>query len=283
MKLLRNMGIVFLSIILVNLIGLFVLSYQMKPLLVNGIIKETIMNTYLKKPIDTSNIENNENLKNVDKEALQEILKSKEVEELMNKYIDITMNSLTSDKELEDLNMEKDIFDYIKNNKEKLEKAIGENISNEMIEQVEEQMKSKELTKSYKEAIENEKRNMDPTFKKILNSFTFFTSKKFRLYCLIAIILNLLLIILLQFSLYKWMRVLGTSMIVSGSGLTIIGLVVSFVIKKLTTFNLNLIDLIISGCVLIIIGIIFIIIFKIISKLLSKKKVNNNVISEEII
>ena len=121
------------------------------------------------------------------------------------------------------------------------------------------------------------------TFKKILNSFTFFTSQKFRLYCLIAIILDLLLIILLQFSLYKWMRVFGTSMIVSGSGLTIIGLVVSFVIKKLTTFNLNLIDLIISGCVLIIIGIIFIIIFKIISKLLSKKKVNNNVISEEII
>ena len=97
MKFLKKIGIAFFSILLINFIGLFVLSMEMKPLLINGIVKEMIKNEYLSKSVRTQDSSSNqedviEQYEN--NEQLEELLNKKEIQELIDKYITLTMNSL---------------------------------------------------------------------------------------------------------------------------------------------------------------------------------------------
>ena len=287
MKILRKMGVVLFSILLVNLIGLFIFSKEIKPLLTNGIIKEVLLKEYLPKITNNTEIEPNKysNIleENKNNEALQEILKSPEVDGLINKYLDTLMNSITSDEKVEDLEIEEDIFNYLKNNKSTIEKVIKEEIPDEKMNELEEEIKKAELSKSFKEIIERERNNIDPNIKKIISIFSFFTSQKFRIYCIIGIIISLILISLLEFSLYKWLKVLGISFITTGICTIIMSLLIPFTINRLSTINLDLMNLTTIGIGLLIYGTLFVVIYKIIAKQVERKKLVKSDLSKETI
>ena len=73
MKFIKKILIGILVLILINLMSLLMLSFNIQKSLVNGIVKEVIKNNYL---VQDKNITNNE--------KINELLNSKETEELIN-------------------------------------------------------------------------------------------------------------------------------------------------------------------------------------------------------
>ena len=83
LKLLKS----FLFILLINLIILLSISYNVKQLLIDGIMIETITEKIIKQDYNTENYTISEEQINTitDDEKIREILKSKEIQELLNK------------------------------------------------------------------------------------------------------------------------------------------------------------------------------------------------------
>ncbi|MCI8460878.1 MAG: hypothetical protein HFE81_05725 [Bacilli bacterium] len=274
MKFIKNMLIGFLNILLINLIFVFVISLNLKSIITDGIIKETI-----KQQITTNEYQEEANKIVTDNEQINKILESKEVQDLIDKYLDVTINGVLDEKDISNIEIEKDMLDFLKENKEVLEKEVGIEITDEMISKTEEQLESRDLSKVFEQTINNTKNNLPEEAKVVLKGYNFLISLKFRIIILIAMIIDLLLIALIQKSFYSWLKSLGVSAIISGSSLLIMSLSVNVIVTKissLTDFNVN--SLITSGIVLIVSGIVITVIKKIIDKQITK---NNQVIEKE--
>ena len=152
-----------------------------------------------------------------------------------------------------------------------MEEAVGVEISDEVFEKTREQMKSKELTKVYQETVERERQKMDPTVKSVLKWFNYFNSSSFRFICIIGIIVSAIIVGFLCFSLSKWIKTIGTSLLFSGFGLLIISITVALFIKKIANFQLNTRRLSIIGIILMVVGILIVIGCKVMKKMEGKK------------
>ena len=236
MKWIKKVILVLLFLLLVSLLFLFSISINLKNVLVNGVIKETIKTQIIKKDYQEGNntkeiiTEENINAITTD-ERIKEILNSKEVEELIDKYLDITINSMVDEENLDEVNIEKDILDYLKDNKETISEIVGEEVTDEMIEEAIKENDSKELTHYYKETIKNTRNNLTTTEKAVLKGYKLLISKTFHILLLIGILIDLVLTAILQKSFYKWIKTLAKSFITSS--LMIIGS--SIIVKLIVT------------------------------------------------
>lgn len=268
MKFLKNTVIGILNFLLINLLMVLIISLNLKSIITDGIIKETI-----KQQITASTYQEALPKIKTDDERINQILESKEVQELLDKYLDATINGVIDEESINDIELEKDMLDYLRENKETLEKVIGVEITDEMIDKTEEQMESKELSKIFKQTISNTNKNLPEEAKVVLKGYNFLISTKFKIIVIILILVDLLLVALIQKSVYRWLKSLGISAIVSGIGILIMSIVVNLIVTKLTFLtSFNVSPLIISSIVLIVLGIFSIIVKIIIDKQITKKK-----------
>ena len=275
MSFFKKMLLGLLALILINLIGLEIISFNLKSILIDGVIKETIMVQLTSKDYNEPKykIPEEEINKITDNEQIRELLNSKEVQELLEKYLDQVVNDLTYEENIDDINLEQDMLEFLNNNKSTIEELVGKEITEDMIKDATDQLDTKDLSNSYKQTIINARSNMSDSEKMVLKGYSILISNKLRIIVFILIVLDLLLIALIQKSVYKWIKILGASLLISGIGSIIISFVVKIIVKSLASIDsFNMGNLLNSGIIISIVGILILIIYYLLNKTINKKK-----------
>ena len=241
---------------------LLLISFNLKRILVNGVIKETIKTT-----ITVSNFKEGNEIPKVvtDNEEVNKILESKEVEDLMNKYLDKIINNLSSDEEIDEYEIEKDVINFLKENRQEIEDITGKEITNEQIEKTKELYEDNHISHSVEKAIKEAKENMTTKEKTVLKGYSFIISTLFKVLMFILIVINLVLISVINKSYFMWINTLGNSMFMSGLLTTLIALITSLILRGSTgikTINTN--SLIIPSIIVGLIGLVISIVYRVV-------------------
>ncbi len=271
MKIIKQIFIGILNIILINLITIFVISLNIKTL-TDGIFKETFKHQILNSIAqDDSKLISPNNY-------LNKMIESEEVSELIDKYLDITINGMLDERAIDKIEIEKDMLDYLQQNKSILEKALGSNLTNDMFKQAEAYLESKELSNILKQNLSNTSKNINEETKIILKVYNLLISLKFKIIILISILVDLILISIIQKSFYNWLKSFGISSIISGISLTIMALTVNLIISSLSEIsNLHTNSILFSGFAVILLGSLSLIIKFLIDKNIKFKEKTNAV------
>ena len=268
---------VFLSFIIVLLMLFLTISFNLNKVIVDGVIKEIIITKISAKKVNNPNI--SEDVINTlplpdylkDSEDLNKLLEDERVQEIINKYIDITLDNLTSE-EIKNIDIESDIINYINENKELIKEITGKEVTNEMIEDTKKVIEESNLNETIEETIVSTKESISTEEKIVLKGYKEIISTKTRIITISLILLCLLLIALIDKSFYKWIKTGSICTIISG----ILVLLMGFILKMIVTRNLplpsfNVSYLYKSGLIQLIIGSIILIIYIILNKILVKK------------
>ena len=110
-------------------------------------------------------------------------------------------------------------------------------------------------------------------------TYTYIVSNNFRLILIGGIVLDLLLIALVQWSLYNWMSTFGKALSTSGLTLIILYFIMNKIIETLLaeqtiTLNIDTSKVLYMGIITIIVGILLIVIKHIIDNIIKNKKDN---------
>ena len=140
MKWYQKIYLGFLFFLLINLIVAFVVSCALKNMVIDGImveaITEKIMEQDFEKLVD-ENVEIHSSSHKVDDEQIRELLKSPEVQSLFNKYLEITIDSVTKEISLDEIEIERDVIKFLTEHRDELGKIVGQEITEEMINDAE--------------------------------------------------------------------------------------------------------------------------------------------------
>ena len=267
MKTLKSLLKGLLVLIMVNLIGILVLSLTIQKTLVNGIIKETIKTEVLKDSIK-------QELSVEDNAAVEELLDDPETQRLIEKYMDKTINVLAGNESIDTIEVKEDIINYLKENKETISKISGEELTDAKINELEKELEKEDIDQKLKQSMNNTKNEMPSIANDIIEVYSYFNSNEFRFILVISIVICIILIALLQKSFYKWIKTLAESVIVNGVLAIVVSLVVMFIVttvSPLKSFNMN--NLLIPGIIMTVSGIIVVIVYNI----LTKKKVDEEI------
>ena len=274
MKFIKKTLLGLLVLFLTGLIIIFTISVDLKKVIVNGVIMEVV-----KYQISTINYKEGNNEKETvldyttDNEQINEILRSKEVQDLVTKYLDLTIESINDDDSLNEIDIEKDMMQYIRDNKSVLEEKIGMEITEEMIQKTEEKMQEQEVSKNLKEAIKETRNNLTEKQKKTLKGYSLLTSLKIKIILILLMIIDCTFLFLLQKDDYKWVYVIANSIFSAGVGILLMSVISKIIISKMANIQiLKLSILITHGITEIVIGLIIMISYKIIRKIINKKK-----------
>ena len=251
-----------LTFIIILSITLLTISYSLKGILVNGVIKETVKYT-----ITISSFKERNDMPTVttDNEKVNKILQSKEVQELMNKYLNKIINNLSRDDEIDEFEIEKDIINYLKDNKKEIEKITGKEVTDDQIEKTIELYEDKHISHNIEQAIKDARNNMTTKEKTILKGYSFLISNIFRGILFGIIILNLILISIINKSVTILIEKFASSLLISGVFTTIIGIVSGIIVRRKTGFEtISTMDLIIPSIIIAVIGLAIVIVYRVI-------------------
>lgn len=287
MKIIKKIIRLILTFNLTILISLLILSLTIKDALINEILYEGFKSTITSKNYSDGNVQTLDDIITedgviTDNEFVNEILESPEIKDLVNRYLDKMINILADDNisvdELNEFDLEQDMINYIKENKEVLSEKTGIEITDEMIEKASKKIDERDTKKVVKQTIENTRRNLTPKEKNLIKLYLFLISLKLKIYVIIGIIINLVLIAILKSSLYKWLKNLSESMVLSGIGTIIIKLSLEHFLYNIIRTNktIKLTNINILSITVLISGIVIYIIYKIIDNRIGKEK-NNEV------
>lgn len=284
MKIIKNILVAFLSMILVGCIFLLAISFNLKKILINGVIKETFVEQIIPKSYNEERVViTEEQIREItDDPRIQEMLMSPEIQGLMEQYLDTTVNGLIDENNIDDIALEQDMLKFIKENRSVIEEKAGKEITDDMIEKAMEQVESKDMSRAYKQSIMNASRNMSSTEKEMLKGYRFLISPELRMIILVVIIIDLVLIMVVQASLYKWIATLAISLLISGVGTIAASIITKGVIRKKTNFdNFDMSSLTQTGIIIALSGLVILTVYIVILKLIKKKvKVGKHEISE---
>ena len=284
MKIIKNILVAFLSMILVGCIFLLAISFNLKKILINGVIKETFVEQIIPKSYNEERVViTEEQIKEItDDPRIQEMLMSPEIQGLMEQYLDTTVNGLIDENNIDDIALEQDMLKFIKENRSVIEEKAGKEITDDMIEKAMEQVESKDMSRAYKQSIMNASRNMSSTEKEMLKGYRFLISPELRMIILVVIIIDLVLIMVVQASLYKWIATLAVSLLISGVGTIAASIITKGIIRKKTNFdNFDMSSLTQTGIIIALSGLVILTVYIVILKLIKKKvKVGKHEISE---
>lgn len=284
MKIIKNILVAFLSMILVGCIFLLAISFNLKKILINGVIKETFVEQIIPKSYNEERVViTEEQIREItDDPRIQEMLMSPEIQGLMEQYLDTTVNGLIDENNIDDIALEQDMLKFIKENRSVIEEKAGKEITDDMIEKAMEQVESKDMSRAYKQSIMNASRNMSSTEKEMLKGYRFLISPELRMIILVVIIIDLVLIMVVQASLYKWIATLAVSLLISGVGTIAASIITKGVIRKKTNFdNFDMSSLTQTGIIIALSGLVILTVYIVILKLVKKKvKVGKHEISE---
>ena len=271
MKIIKKIILFVLTLILLDLSLALMINCTFKDIIVKDILIESLKSN---NENITSNIQNEELVKS-NNEILYEILQDKKVQDIANEYLEeiIDILSTEEDIELDTQDIQKEVIEYLKNNKEELSKKVGINITDEMINQAEKQMNDIDTKKSLEQQISNAKNNMPKEGKKLLKVYKFVVSEKLRIILIVSMIIDIILIILLKHSYYKWLKSTSIAIISSGLVALMSSLLIKLVIGHFTTVSIKVSTLQIAGLTTLVIGILLFIIYFIINNV-NKEKTN---------
>ena len=283
MKFINKFTLGILTLLLTAFIILFTISIDLKDVIVNGVIMEVV-----KSQISILNYkEGNKSEKNIyeyttDNEQVNEILKSKEVQDLVQKYVDLTIESMTNDESIDEIDLEQDMINYIKENKEVLEEKTGIEITDEMIEQTEEQIKEQDINHNIKEAIKETRKNLTETQRKTLKGYSFLISTKLKIMLMILMIIDVCIIFFIERKNGKWIYVIGNSIFSAGLGILIMTIIINIITSKMASVPIFKLSILYThGTVELVIGIMIMILYKLVIKnIFTKKGDKDNEISK---
>lgn len=264
MKIIKKIIIALLSILLIDLIIILVLNCTIKKLLVDELLIESFKQN---NPLISENVSNNSPFI-INNKVLEETLQDDEVKEILGKFIDDVISNISKE-EQENINieeLEKKVIEYTKEHKKELEEKTGVEITDEMINEASKLLNDGDVKKSFEQEINNYKNNITKEEKMALKFYNFITSKDLRTIIIILIIVNILLIALLQKSIYKWIKNLSRAMYISGLSIVILGLAIKYLISTLTLLVINPKEIFIIGISLIVFGLLINIVYRIMEK-----------------
>lgn len=276
MKIVKKILVALLCVILIGCIFFMAISLNLKKILINGVIKETIVESVIPKSYSESGekvVITEEQIKEItDDPRIQEILMSPEIQDLMEKYLDTTVNGLIDESNIDEIALEQDMMNFIKENRSVIEEKAGKEVTDEMIERAMEQVESKDMSRAYKQSIMNASRNMTTTEKEVLRGYRLLISPEFRIILLVIMVIDLVLIAVVQGSFYKWISSLGTSLLISGAGTIAASVITKKIVAQKTGFNnFDTSSLMQTGIIILVSGLIIVIVYNVISRLIKKK------------
>ena len=279
MKVLKKILLFILSFILFNLVGALFIIFSIKNIVQDKILNEAVKESVIPAITDTSELNTEQ------KSKMSEILNDDQVNEVINEFVEDVMNTMVDEDTTIDQSTIDKIFDYFVENKEKIESVTGQEINTEDIEKVRESEEYKSFGETLSKSIEETSDSLSNTEVKALKLYLFIISNEFK-YILIGLcILDLLLIMLVQWSLYKWIGTLGGAILGSGITILVFYVIINYIVDEYLAQNNIIIDVDTSLLFLLGIGsIVFGLLFKTISKIIdnlvnSKKKQNVEVLS----
>ena len=268
---------VFLSFIIVLLMLFLTISFNLNKVIVDGVIKEIIITKVIPKKVNNPNISEEvintlplpDYLKN--SEDINKLLEDQRVQEIINKYIDITLDNLTSE-EIKNIDIESDIINYINENKELIKEITGKEVTPEMIEDTKKVIEESNLNEAIEDTIESTKESISTEEKIVLKGYKEIISTKTRIIVIGLIALCLLLIAIIEKSFYKWIKTGSICTIISGILVLLMGFILKLIVTSilpLPSFNVSYLYK--SGLIQLIIGIVILIIYIVLNKVLVKK------------
>ena len=268
---------VFLSFVIVLLMLFLTISFNLNKVIVDGVIKEIIITKVIPKKVNNPNISEDiintlplpDYLKN--SEDINKLLEDQRVQEIINKYIDITLDNLTSE-EIKNIDIESDIINYINENKELIKEITGKEVTPEMIEDTKKVIEESNLNEAIEDTIESTKESISTEEKIVLKGYKEIISTKTRIIVIGLIALCLLLIAIIEKSFYKWIKTGSICTIISGVLVLLMGFILKLIVTSilpLPSFNVSYLYK--SGLIQLIIGIVILIIYIVLNKVLVKK------------
>lgn len=264
MKIIKKIIIALLNILLIDLIIILVLNCTIKKLLVDELLIESFKQN---NPLISENVSNNSPFI-INNKVLEKTLEDEEVKEMLSEFIDDVISNISKEKQ-ENINieeLEKKVIEYTKEHKKELEEKTGVEITDEMINEASKLLNDGDVKKSFEQEINNYKNNITKEEKMALKFYNFITSKDLRTIIIILIIVNILLIAILQKSIYKWIKNLSRAMYISGLSIVILGLAIKYLISTLTLLVINPKEIFIIGISLIVFGLLINIVYRIMEK-----------------
>ena len=169
----------------------------------------------------------------------------------------MTINGLLNEDDLDEVKIEEDIYNYIKENKQVIEQKTHFVITDDTIDKIREMNEAKQLSKNLILIINEKKQSITQTEKVVLKGYKTFISIEFQLIIVGIILLDLLLIGLINKSIKIVIKELGIATTTSGILTIIMCVVVKFIVTNnsvLKTFHMK--NLLISGAGVLVMGMI---------------------------
>lgn len=268
MKILKKIIFGLLNLILFSLVFMVVFSFSLK-----NFFSEAFLGSVVKEKLSSELVSDLD-----DDSKIKEVLESEEANKFIDDYINKTLDGVVDTSSLDGIDMGDDLLAFIRENKSRLEEEIGFSIPMDKIEELLQSDSYKELEDSYKETVKKVSDSVPESQKKLIKLYNFLLSVKFKVIVSILIIIILILMALLEKSLYKWLKYLGTTTILSGIFIGIMIVIAKLVVNYITKNGLYNVDfsfdhMIVCGVATFIIGIITCIIYKVIDNVNRKKEI----------
>ena len=265
MKILRKILVFILGFILYNLVCAFILTFALKDIvqteMIGGVVRENILPA----------ITESEDVSSEDKEKIQALLEDEGVNQVINDVVGDILTTFGDENATFDQKSIDKIFDYVIDNKEQLEKAIGKEIDTNEIEKFRDSDEYNQFTDELSKTLNETGSTLDSSSRTVIKTYNYIVSDNFKIALGIIILIDLLLIMLIQWSIYKWLSILGRALYTSGITVMIMYLAVKVFINKLLVDNginitIDTSNIFLLGVGSLIFGILLVIIYKIINK-----------------
>lgn len=278
MKVIKKILIVIFTIININIVVSLIVSFNFQKVIVDGVVKETFKSAISSNNYKEPNIQINESatsskdLVTTSDERINKILESDAIQELIQDYMDKTLKSLDNPEELENIDFEQDVINYLKENKDVIETSSGVEITDEMLNETKENLEERDFNKLVKQKIRNTSNNMTQQEKEVLKIYSFIISKKFKIFLgLLFVIISVIITILINPK-HKVINNIGLSLLIGGLETIIMSYVLKSIIINYTNLtNFNIGSLINCSLIITIIGLIVILVYNSIVKLMKRR------------
>lgn len=278
MKIIKKILIVILTIININIVVSLIVSFNFQKVIVDGVVKETFKSAISSNNYKEPNIQINESatsskdLVTTSDERINKILESDAIQELIQDYMNKTLKSLDNPEELENIDFEQDVINYLKENKDVIETSSGVEITDEMLNETKEKLEARDFNKLVKQKIRNTSNNMTQQEKKVLKIYSFIISKKFKVFLGLLFLINSVIITILINPKHKVINNIGLSLLIGGLETIIMSYVLKLIIINYTNLtNFNIGSLINCSLIITIIGLIVILVYNSIVKLMKRR------------
>ena len=277
MKVLRSILYVVIAILLGLLINVLSLTMILKNVvqeeIITNTIKASLTSGYLAKNMD--------NLTEDQKKMLEKFLNDEDI----NEVVDVLVDNYTNYQSNENYKISQSDVDklkkYIDDHQDFIKEISDEDIN---IEDIKKEITVDNIDKNAKKAIEKLD-ELPEEIKPVVTSYKYITLGPVKLVLIALIVVCIALMILISWSLIKWMKSTGICLITNGVLISLLYLfidaaksMVMRVINNNTLFNnISFNNILIIGLSELIIGIILIVVYKLLNKKTNKEeKIDNN-------